>query len=130
MGLGPLNAIYQARLNHYSHDRGIRDTSDQHVVAFGRRRDGSREPWPTSRVEGLNINLTRDHNCNPATRRLGALSKSGKIIQELESPFLRGAGWNVIKVVWGREWDALLHRRPRRCAEFNRIQHPMAITDL
>jgi pyruvate dehydrogenase E1 component len=110
MGLGPMNAIYQARFNHYLHDRGIKDTSDQHVWAF--LGDGEMDE-PESRglahvaaTEGLD-NLTFVVNCN-LQRLDGPVRGNGKIIQELES-FFRGAGWNVIKVVWGREWDALLH---------------------
>src|SRR5690348_436846 len=110
MGLGPMNAIYQARFNHYLHDRGIKDTSDQHVWAF--LGDGEMDE-PESRglahvaaLEALD-NLTFVINCN-LQRLDGPVRGNGKIIQELES-FFRGAGWNVIKVVWGREWDALLH---------------------
>ena len=109
MGLGPMNAIYQARFNHYLQDRGIRDTSDQHVWAF--LGDGETDE-PESRglahvaaLEGLD-NLTFVVNCN-LQRLDGPVRGNGKIVQELES-FFRGAGWNVIKVVWGREWDALL----------------------
>ena len=110
MGLGPMNAIYQARFNHYLHDRGIKDTSQQHVWAF--LGDGEMDE-PESRglahvaaTEGLD-NLTFVVNCN-LQRLDGPVRGNGKIIQELES-FFRGAGWNVIKVVWGREWDSLLH---------------------
>ncbi|OBK17218.1 pyruvate dehydrogenase (acetyl-transferring), homodimeric type [Mycobacterium asiaticum] len=110
MGLGPINAIYQARFNHYLHDRGIKDTSEQHVWCF--LGDGEMDE-PESRglahvgaLEGLD-NLTFVINCN-LQRLDGPVRGNGKIIQELES-FFRGAGWNVIKVVWGREWDALLH---------------------
>ena len=110
MGLGPMNAVYQARFNHYLNDRGIKDTSDQHVWAF--LGDGEMDE-PESRgfahvasTEGLD-NLTFVVNCN-LQRLDGPVRGNGKIIQELES-FFRGAGWNVIKVVWGREWDALLH---------------------
>ncbi|WP_439029296.1 pyruvate dehydrogenase (acetyl-transferring), homodimeric type [Gordonia terrae] len=110
MGIGPMNAIYQARFNHYLHDRGIKDTSDQHVWAF--LGDGEMDE-PESRgfasfaaTEGLD-NLTFVINCN-LQRLDGPVRGNGKIIQELESYF-RGAGWNVIKVIWGREWDALLH---------------------
>jgi pyruvate dehydrogenase E1 component len=109
MGLGPMNAIYQARFNHYLHDRGIKDTSDQHVWAF--LGDGEMDE-PESRGliqvaanESLD-NLTFVINCN-LQRLDGPVRGNGKIIQELES-FFRGAGWNVIKVIWGREWDALL----------------------
>jgi len=110
MGLGPMNAIYQARFNHYLHDRGLKDTSDQHVWAF--LGDGEMDE-PESRGliqvaanEALD-NLTFVINCN-LQRLDGPVRGNGKIIQELES-FFRGAGWNVIKVVWGREWDTLLH---------------------
>ena len=109
MGLGPMNAIFQARFNHYLHDRGIKDTSQQHVWAF--LGDGEMDE-PESRGliqvaanEALD-NLTFVINCN-LQRLDGPVRGNGKIIQELES-FFRGAGWNVIKVVWGREWDALL----------------------
>ena len=108
MGLGPLNAIYQARFNKYLHNRGIRDTSDQHVWAF--LGDGEMDE-PDSRGclqvaanDGLD-NLTFVINCN-LQRLDGPVRGNGQIIQELES-FFRGAGWNVIKVVWGREWDKL-----------------------
>jgi pyruvate dehydrogenase E1 component len=110
MGLGPMNAIYQARFNRYLHARGIKDTADQHVWAF--LGDGEMDE-PESRGlvqvaanEGLD-NLTFVVNCN-LQRLDGPVRGNGKIIQELES-FFRGAGWNVIKVIWGREWDALLH---------------------
>ncbi|MGI8797841.1 MAG: pyruvate dehydrogenase (acetyl-transferring), homodimeric type [Pseudonocardia sp.] len=110
MGLGPLNAIMQARFNRYLADRGISDTSDQHVWTF--IGDGEMDE-PESRglihiaaTEGLD-NLTFVVNCN-LQRLDGPVRGNGKIIQELES-FFRGAGWNVIKVIWGREWDALLH---------------------
>ncbi|GGK61691.1 pyruvate dehydrogenase (acetyl-transferring), homodimeric type [Nocardia camponoti] len=109
MGLGPMNSIYQARFNHYLHDRGIKDTSNQHVWAF--LGDGEMDE-PESRGliqvaanEALD-NLTWVINAN-LQRLDGPVRGNGKIIQELES-FFRGAGWNVIKVVWGREWDALL----------------------
>ncbi len=110
MGIGPMNAIYQARFNHYLHDRGIKDTSDQHVWAF--LGDGEMDE-PESRglvqlaANDALDNLTFVVNCN-LQRLDGPVRGNGKIIQELES-FFRGAGWNVIKVVWGREWDALLH---------------------
>ncbi len=109
MGLGPINAIYQARYNRYLHGRGIKDTSDQNVWAF--LGDGEcDEPETLGAIslaarEGLD-NLTFVINCN-LQRLDGPVRGNGKIIQELESIF-RGAGWNVIKVVWGREWDELL----------------------
>ncbi|MFV0458432.1 MAG: pyruvate dehydrogenase (acetyl-transferring), homodimeric type [Actinomycetales bacterium] len=109
MGLGPANAIYQAQFNKYLHNRGIKDTSEQHVWAF--LGDGEMDE-PESRgflqlaaVEELD-NLTFVINCN-LQRLDGPVRGNGKIIQELEGTF-RGAGWNVIKVIWGREWDMLL----------------------
>ncbi|GAA4394671.1 pyruvate dehydrogenase (acetyl-transferring), homodimeric type [Tsukamurella soli] len=111
MGLGPMGAIFQARFNHYLTDRGIKDTSDQHVWAF--LGDGEMDE-PESRgqiqiaaTEGLD-NLTFVINCN-LQRLDGPVRGNGKIIQELES-FFRGAGWNVIKVIWSRDWDELLHK--------------------
>ncbi|MFO1539361.1 MAG: pyruvate dehydrogenase (acetyl-transferring), homodimeric type [Chloroflexota bacterium] len=111
MGLGPLSAIYQARFNRYLHNRGIKDTSGNHVWAF--LGDGETdEPESLGALslgarEGLD-NLTFVVNCN-LQRLDGPVRGNGKIIQELESVF-RGAGWNVIKVIWGREWDELLAR--------------------
>jgi pyruvate dehydrogenase E1 component len=110
MGLGPMNAIYQARFNRYLHDRGIKDTSQQHVWAFlgdGEMDEAeSRGLIHVAANEGLD-NLTFVVNCN-LQRLDGPVRGNGKIIQELEA-FFRGAGWNVIKVIWGREWDTLLH---------------------
>ena len=109
MGLGPINAIYQARFNRYLHGRGLKDTSQQRVWAF--LGDGETdEPESLGAIglaarEGLD-NLTFVINCN-LQRLDGPVRGNGKIIQELESIF-GGAGWNVIKVVWGREWDELL----------------------
>ena len=109
MGIGPINAIYQARFNRYLHNRGIKDTSQQHVWAF--LGDGEVDEVDTlgaiglASREGLD-NLTFVVNCN-LQRLDGPVRGNGKIIQELESTFI-GAGWNVIKVVWGREWDPLL----------------------
>ncbi|WP_026918634.1 pyruvate dehydrogenase (acetyl-transferring), homodimeric type [Gordonia shandongensis] len=108
MGLGPMNAIYQARVNRFLHSNGITDTSDQHVWAFlgdGEMDEAeSRGLAHVAATDGLD-NLTFVVNCN-LQRLDGPVRGNGKIIQELES-FFRGAGWNVIKVVWGREWDAL-----------------------
>ncbi|WP_020671393.1 pyruvate dehydrogenase (acetyl-transferring), homodimeric type [Amycolatopsis nigrescens] len=110
MGLGPMNAIYQARFNRYLRDRGLKNTDDQHVWAFlgdGEMDEAeSRGLIHVAAGEGLD-NLTFVINCN-LQRLDGPVRGNGKIIQELESYF-RGAGWNVIKVIWGREWDALLH---------------------
>jgi pyruvate dehydrogenase E1 component len=109
MGLGPLNAIYQARFNRYLHARGLKDTSQQRVWAF--LGDGETDEPETLGAIGLAAreeldNLTFVINCN-LQRLDGPVRGNGKIIQELESIF-RGAGWNVIKVVWGRGWDPLL----------------------
>ena len=109
MGLGPINAIHQAQFNRYLHNRGIKDTSQQHVWAF--LGDGemdepeSRGALQLAANEELD-NLTFVVNCN-LQRLDGPVRGNGKIIQELEAYF-RGAGWNVIKVVWGRGWDPLL----------------------
>jgi pyruvate dehydrogenase E1 component len=109
MGLGPISAIYQARFNKYLHNRGLKDTSRQLVWALVG--DGEMdEPEALGALgvaarEGLD-NLTFVVNCN-LQRLDGPVRGNGKIIQELEAHF-RGAGWNVIKVVWGREWDPLL----------------------
>lgn len=111
MGLGPINAIYQAMTNKYLSNRGIKDVSDSHVWAL--LGDGemdeveSRGQLQVAANEGLD-NLTFVINAN-LQRLDGPVRGNGKIIQELESYF-RGAGWNVIKVVWGREWDDLLAR--------------------
>ncbi|MCM2578060.1 pyruvate dehydrogenase (acetyl-transferring), homodimeric type [Streptomyces meridianus] len=109
MGLGPLGAIYQARMNRYMEARGIADTSKSHVWAF--LGDGEMdEPESLGQLsiaarEGLD-NLTFVVNCN-LQRLDGPVRGNGKIMQELESQF-RGAGWNVIKLVWDRSWDPLL----------------------
>jgi pyruvate dehydrogenase E1 component len=111
MGLGPLCAIYQARFNRYLQARGIKDTSESRVWCFVG--DGETdEPESLGSLsmaarEGLD-NLTFVVNCN-LQRLDGPVRGNGKIIQELEAVF-RGAGWNVIKVIWGPEWDALLAR--------------------
>ena len=109
MGLGPINAIYQAQFNRYLHNRGIKDTSDQHVWAF--LGDGEMDEVESLGAIGLAAreeldNLTFVVNCN-LQRLDGPVRGNGKIIQELEA-FFRGAGWNVIKVIWGRSWDPLL----------------------
>lgn len=111
MGLAAINSIYQARFNRYLHDRGIKDTSEQRVWAF--LGDGEMGEPESLGAIGLAAreeldNLTFVINCN-LQQLDGPVRGNGKIIQELES-FFRGAGWNVIKVVWGREWDDLLAR--------------------
>jgi pyruvate dehydrogenase E1 component len=109
MGLGPIQAIYQARFFKYLHNRGIEDTSQRKVWCF--LGDGETdEPESLGAIslagrEGLD-NLVFVVNCN-LQRLDGPVRGNGKIIQELEGVF-RGAGWNVIKVIWGSRWDALL----------------------
>ena len=109
MGLSPLLAIYQARFNRYLHHRGLKDTEGSRVWAF--LGDGEMdEPESMGALtlasrEGLD-NLTFVVNCN-LQRLDGPVRGNGKIIQELESAF-RGAGWNVVKLIWGRDWDPLL----------------------
>ncbi len=111
MGLTSLNSIYQARFNRYLHNRGIKDTDQQRVWAFlGDGEMGEPESLGAIRTaarEELD-NLVWVVNCN-LQQLDGPVTGNGKIIQELEANF-RGAGWNVIKVVWGREWDPLLAR--------------------
>nr|BFE65926.1 pyruvate dehydrogenase (acetyl-transferring), homodimeric type [Dactylosporangium thailandense] len=109
MGLGGINAIYQARFNRYLHNRGFKDTSGQHVWAF--LGDGEMDEPESIGAIGVAAreeldNLTFVINCN-LQRLDGPVRGNGKVMQELEA-FFRGAGWNVIKVVWGREWDPLL----------------------
>jgi pyruvate dehydrogenase E1 component len=109
MGLGGINAVYQARFNRYLHHRSIKDTSDQRVWAF--LGDGEMDEPESIGAIGLAAreeldNLTFVVNCN-LQRLDGPVRGNGKVIQELEA-FFRGAGWNVIKVIWGREWDPLL----------------------
>jgi len=109
MGLGAISAIYQARFNRYLQDRGVKDTRDSHVWCF--LGDGEcDEPEALGALtlasrEGLD-NLIFVVNCN-LQRLDGPVRGNGKIIQELEAAF-RGAGWNVIKVIWGEAWDPLL----------------------
>jgi len=109
MGLGPICSIYQARFNRYMHDRGLKDTSKTRVWAF--LGDGECDEPETLGAISLASreqldNLTWVINCN-LQRLDGPVRGNGKIIQELEAVF-RGAGWNVIKVVWGSDWDPLL----------------------
>jgi pyruvate dehydrogenase E1 component len=111
MGLGPLQAIYTARFLKYLTDRGIKDCSDQRVYCY--MGDGEcDEPESLGAIglatrEGLD-NLTFVINCN-LQRLDGPVRGNGKIIQELEGTF-RGAGWEVVKVIWGSYWDALIAR--------------------
>ncbi|MGW6020745.1 pyruvate dehydrogenase (acetyl-transferring), homodimeric type [Streptomyces sp. NPDC055099] len=108
MGLGPLSAIYQARFNRYLTNRNIKDVSPSHVWAF--LGDGEMdEPESTAALalaarEGLD-NLTYVINCN-LQRLDGPVRANFRVVQELEAQF-RGAGWNVIKVLWGNAWDEL-----------------------
>jgi pyruvate dehydrogenase E1 component len=109
MGLGAIAAVYQARFNRYLLARELKDTSRSHVWAF--LGDGemdeveARGAISIAAREELD-NLTFVINCN-LQRLDGPVRGNGKIIQELEATF-RGAGWNVIKVIWGRDWDPLL----------------------
>jgi pyruvate dehydrogenase E1 component len=111
MGLGPIMAIYQARFMRYLEDRGLKEKTNSKVWAF--LGDGETdEPEALGAItlparEKLD-NLIFVINCN-LQRLDGPVRGNGQIIQELEAAF-RGAGWNVIKVIWGREWDALLAR--------------------
>ena len=111
MGLGPINAIYQARFNRYLHNRGLLDTSGSHVWGF----PGDGEMDEPEARSGLFVaaqeeldNLTLVINCN-LQRLDGPVRGNGKVIQELEAHF-RAAGWNVIKVLWGSDWDPLFAR--------------------
>lgn len=111
MGLGPLQAIYQARFLKYLENRGLKPCSDRKVWAFM----GDGEMDEPESLGALTIatrekldNLIFVINCN-LQRLDGPVRGNGKIIQELEGVF-RGAGWNVIKVVWGKRWDPLLEK--------------------
>jgi pyruvate dehydrogenase E1 component len=109
MGLSAIDAIYQARFNQYLLARELKDTSRSHVWAF--LGDGEMDEPEALGAIGLAAreeldNLTFVINCN-LQRLDGPVRGNGKIIQELEA-FFRGAGWNVIKVIWGRDWDPLL----------------------
>jgi pyruvate dehydrogenase E1 component len=109
MGLGPINSIYHARFNRYLHSRGLDDTSDSWIWCFVG--DGEVDEPETLGAISLASreklgNLVWVVNCN-LQRLDGPVRGNGKIIQELEAVF-RGAGWNVIKVIWGSGWDDLL----------------------
>ena len=111
MGLGPLMAIYQARFLKYLHARGIADTSKRKVWVFCG--DGEMDEPESLGAIGLAARENLDNlifviNCN-LQRLDGPVRGNGKIIQELEGEF-RGSGWSVIKLIWGKEWDALLAR--------------------
>jgi len=108
MGLGPITAIYQARFLKYLHDRGIADTSDRKVWCFlGDGETDEPESLGAISLAGREklSNLIFVINCN-LQRLDGPVRGNGKIIQELEGVF-RGAGWNVLKVIWGSYWDKL-----------------------
>ncbi len=111
MGLGPIMAIYQARFMRYLRDRGLADTDGRKVWSFVG--DGETDEPESLGAIGMAGRERLDNlifvvNCN-LQRLDGPVRGNGKIIQELESEF-RGAGWNVIKVVWGQRWDRLLAR--------------------
>jgi len=111
MGLGPLMAIYQARFLKYLHARGIADTEARKVWVFCG--DGEMDEPESMGAIGMAArekldNLVMVVNCN-LQRLDGPVRGNGKIIQELEADF-RGAGWNVVKVIWGSQWDALLSK--------------------
>src|SRR5215208_1929940 len=111
MGLGPIMSIYQARFNRYLEDRGLKPASNQKVWAF--LGDGETDEPETLGAITLAAREKLDNlifviNCN-LQRLDGPVRGNGQIIQELEAIF-RGAGWNVIKVIWGSEWDALLEK--------------------
>jgi pyruvate dehydrogenase E1 component len=111
MGLGPINSIYQARFHKYLHNRRIEDTSASRVWCFvGDGETDEPETLGSISLAGREQldNLIWVVNCN-LQRLDGPVRGNGKIIQELESVF-RGAGWNVIKVIWGEAWDELLAR--------------------
>ena len=116
MGLGPLNAIYQARFMQYLENRGLIPHTDRKVWAFVG--DGETdEPESLGAItlgsrEKLD-NLIFVVNCN-LQRLDGPVRGNGSIIQELEAVF-RGAGWNVLKVIWGSDWDELFARDHRAC---------------
>jgi pyruvate dehydrogenase E1 component len=111
MGLGPINAIYQARFMRYLENRGLIAPTPRHVWAFL----GDGEMDEPESMGSLTLasrekldNLIFVINCN-LQRLHGPVRGNGKVIQELEAAF-RGAGWNVLKVIWGEDWDSLLAR--------------------
>lgn len=111
MGLGPIMAIYQARFNRYLEDRGLKKSTGEKVWAF--LGDGETDEPETLGAISLATRENLDNlifviNCN-LQRLDGPVRGNGKVIQELETVF-RGAGWNVIKAIWGSDWDPLLAR--------------------
>ena len=111
MGLGPIQAIYQARFMKYMESRGFIDAKDRKVWAF--LGDGETDEVESLGAIGMAAREKLDNlifviNCN-LQRLDGPVRGNGKIIQELEGTF-RGAGWNVVKLIWGRHWDALFER--------------------
>ena len=111
MGLGPIMSIYQARFNRYLEDRGLKKNNNHHVWAF--LGDGETDEPETLGAITLASREKLDNlifviNCN-LQRLDGPVRGNGKVIQELEAIF-RGAGWNVIKVIWGSDWDPLLEK--------------------
>ncbi|SBT05532.1 pyruvate dehydrogenase, decarboxylase component E1, thiamin-binding [Candidatus Propionivibrio aalborgensis] len=111
MGLGPIQAIYQARLMKYMESRGFIEAKDRKVWAF--LGDGETDEVESLGAIGMAAREKLDNlifviNCN-LQRLDGPVRGNGKIIQELEGTF-RGAGWNVIKLIWGRHWDVLFER--------------------
>ena len=126
MGLGPIGSIYQARFNRYMENRGLADTSKSHVWCYV----GDGETDEPETLGALRIaagekldNLTFVVNCN-LQRLDGPVRGNGKIIQDLEATF-RGAGWEVIKVVWGDNWDEIFARDQERVL----TEHLNAIVD-
>ena len=117
MGLGPLGAIYQARFNRYLHHRGIADTSKSRVWCF--LGDGEMDEVESTGAIGLAARENLDNlvfvlNCN-LQRLDGPVRGNGKIVTEMEGVF-RGAGWNIVKVLWGEAWDDVLARAPHLVA--------------
>lgn len=111
MGLGPINAIYQAKFLKYLHHRGLKNTTEQTVYAFlgdGEMDEPESKGAITIATRERLDNLVFIINCN-LQRLDGPVTGNGKIINELESIF-NGAGWEVIKVIWGSNWDALLKK--------------------
>src|SRR5438552_16561543 len=109
MGLGPIMAIYQARFMRYLEDRGLTQASNSKVWAFlgdGETADPESLGAITLPAREKLDNLIFVINCN-LQRLDGPVRGNGNIVQELESAF-RGAGWNVIKVLWGSDWDPLI----------------------